>query len=211
MASAVEAVVQESAISQFRLLDELVEVLDVSNGRQKTSSLPMLQRRAKVAIKTGMLKLSPYGGVMIPSEAMSQRGVVDAHLKALDQSYMRGVKVPIEAIRNVTGVNHNAPHRHDFLIYSPFGEKGLVTINAEGTAPRRLCLPRLGGSVARPRQPRLGQHAAVSRSVQAAPPCGDIFHLGVFSEHEGQYALLDKQCGSRTRSALSPSVRRWLR
>ena len=60
-------------------------------------------------------------------------------------------------------------------------------------------------------QPRFGQHAAVSRSVQAAPPCGDIFHLEVSSEHEGQCALLDKQCGARTRSALSPSVRRWLR
>ena len=40
----------------------------------------------------------------------------------------------IEAFRNVSGSTQRLPHRHDFLFYSPLGEKGLVTINAEGTA-----------------------------------------------------------------------------
>ena len=50
MRAGMDSLLEECSLSQSKILDDVVEVIDVSTGMQKQGSLPMLQCRAKMEI-----------------------------------------------------------------------------------------------------------------------------------------------------------------
>ena len=59
MRAVMMSLLEECSSSQAKILADVVEVIDVSNGMQKAGSLPMVQCRAKMAIPSGTLRLFP--------------------------------------------------------------------------------------------------------------------------------------------------------
>ena len=100
----------------------------MSNGLQTSGSLPILQCRTKIAIKAGSLRFFPHKGQFVRETAMSQRSTLESRLRTLQTCNMLGVKASVKAVRKRSTAT--ALHHLAFLVYSPLGEKGLVTTSA---------------------------------------------------------------------------------
>ena len=127
MRLSVEQFLQIMACSTAAEMDAKVEVINVSGTAEKGHIIPYVQARAKVDIGEGKLRLFPVGGTLLSPSAISQREKVQAGLKALSQSYMKGLTATATASRQQQRVDQQ------FFVYSPLGRKGLAKPDVSGT------------------------------------------------------------------------------
>ena len=93
----VEAFLEQLAcITAFYLADS-VEVINITESGDGSSTLPVLQVRAKTLIPRGNSRLYPQGGLLLSLSAVSQREKVEAQLKSLLHVYMKAVEVTVTA------------------------------------------------------------------------------------------------------------------
>ena len=123
MGHALEAHLEACSLTQYRILEELVEVVVV----RTTGTMPVLQCRAKQVIKLGSLRLYPHAAELVHENDSGLRKPIEARVAKVPDCYIRCVRATSHVYRSAAPRATNNRRDENFLFFSPLGLRGLVT------------------------------------------------------------------------------------